>query len=578
MKKKIILITSLIALTILVGIITLIVEKKQGKIDKSSKDTTSVIDMTINTDDDNEKIDWSQYKSESYKLTKSLKITEGGTYNLTGTISNGLITIDTTSDVKIILNNVKIKNQTGPAIYVKNSQNTIIELKENSKNYLEDGKEYKDYEDEVVGVIYSHDDITFEGLGTLEVVSNNSDAIVGKDDLKIISGTYIINSKDDGIRGKDSVYIKDGNFSITSKGDGIKSTNTTDKEKGFILIENGTFNISSVLDAISSESKISIKDGTFNITTGEKNNNLFENDIQGSKNEKNTSNKSAKGIKAADSFLLENGILNLNTLDDAIHCNNYVGIKNGKLNITSNDDAIHADKEIIIDSGDININKSYEGLEAAKITINGANINVISSDDGINIAGGNDNSAMNRPGENNYNQNTDNILTINNGNIYINAKGDGIDINGIGYINGGTLKIDGPENNGNGTLDYDSDLLVNGGEVIAGGSSGMLQTFSEKSQLYSVTIIFKNSYNEKDTITITDESKNIIATYNSKKSYNSLIIASDKIQKNKEYTININNSKYETFKVSNKNTIIGNITNQKGPGENQHNPPPPRPR
>ena len=262
MKKKIILITSLIALTILVGIITLIVEKKQGKIDKSSKDTTSVIDMTINTDDDNEKIDWSQYKSESYKLTKSLKIIEGGTYNLTGTISNGLITIDTTSDVKIILNNVKIKNQTGPAIYVKNSQNTIIELKENSKNYLEDGKEYKDYEDEVVGVIYSHDDITFEGLGTLEVVSNNSDAIVGKDDLKIISGTYIINSKDDGIRGKDSVYIKDGNFSITSKGDGIKSTNTTDKEKGFILIENGTFNISSVLDAISSESKISIKDGT----------------------------------------------------------------------------------------------------------------------------------------------------------------------------------------------------------------------------------------------------------------------------------------------------------------------------
>ena len=241
-NKKLILIPVVIILIIaLVYCISLLFNKDLETTIKSN--TTDTIDMTIDTDDGDEKIDWSKYQEESYTLTSSVTITDSGTYNLTGTISDGLITIDTDANVKLVLNNVSITNSKGPAIYVKNAEDVVIELASNSKNYLEDGSTYSGYDTDEVGTLYSHDDLTIQGTGTLEIKSNNEDAIVSMDDLKIVSGTYIINSNDDGIRGKDSVYIKDGNFTITSNGDGIKSTNDTETDKGYVLIEKGTYNI-----------------------------------------------------------------------------------------------------------------------------------------------------------------------------------------------------------------------------------------------------------------------------------------------------------------------------------------------
>lgn len=558
-NKKVVIIITTVIILIVVGIIyTTVINNKA--IDNSSKNTTKDIDMNINTDDDDEKIDWSKYQETSYELTKSISLTEGGIYNLTGTISNGLITINTTSEVKLILDNVSITNKTGPAIYIEEAADVIIETKENSKNYLEDGENYSGYDAEVAGTIYSADDITFQGSGTLEVKSNYDDAIVGKDDLKIVSGTYIINSKDDGIRGKDSVYIQDGTFTINSSGDGIKSTNDTDTEKGYILIEKGTYNITSELDALQAQTKLSIQGGTYNIKTGGGSTNVSTNEDWGRWGTpvQTSTTSSAKGLKAGDNLLISNATITFDTSDDAIHCNSYVGIKSGTLNISSGDDGIHADKELIIDDGTIKITKSYEGLEASKITINGGNINIVASDDGINIAGGNDSSAQNRPGANNYSSNEENILTINNGTIYVDATGDGIDVNGSAYVNGGTITIDGPLNQGNSALDYDRYFIVNGGVLVAGGSSGMLQGISSSSTQYNATIVFTTTYSSNDQITITDSSGNEIITYKSDKSYNSLVISSPKLKKGETYTIKVNGSTYQTFKISSITTTVGN--------------------
>jgi len=535
---------------------------------KSSTSTTDSIDMSIDTDDGDTKIDWSNYRNKDYELTKSITITDEGVYNLTGTISDGLVKINTTGNVKLVLNNVNITNSKGPAIYVESAEDVVIELADNSNNYLEDSKTYTGYDTDVVGTIFSHDDITFQGKGVLEVKSNNLDAIVGKDDLKIISGTYKINSNDDGIRGKDSVYIQNGNFTINSLGDGIKSTNDTNTEKGYILIENGTFNIESELDGIDSQTKLLIQDGTFNITSGGGSSISSSQDNWGHwGNYYSTDTESAKGLKSGDNLVIENGTFTFNTSDDAIHCNNYVGIKSGVIDITSGDDGIHADSELIIDDGKINITKSYEGLEASKITINNGTIDVVSSDDGINVAGGNDSSGMNRPGENSYSNNSDNILTINDGSIYVNAIGDGIDVNGSAYINGGNVKVDGPTNSGNGALDYDKFFEVNGGTLVAGGASGMLQGCSSSSKLYNVMITFTSNYGSSDMITIVDNSGNKVISYQSSKTYSSLVVASPDLKEGESYTIKVNDSTYKTFTISSITTTIGNsMGNMPGPG------------
>ncbi len=341
------------------------------------------------------------------------------------------------------------------------------------------------------GAIFSKDDLTINGTGTLNVNANYLDGIVSKDELKIIGTTINVISNDDGIRGKDYIGIKEANIAVNANSDGIKSTNDTDEAKGFILIDNGNFNIDSS--------------------------------------------------------------------DDSIHSNGNIIINNGTFEIASGDDGIHADESITINDGIINISKSYEGIESSKIDINGGNINLVSSDDGINIAGGNDSSSINgRPGQNNFSSNSDQTLTINNGYIVIDATGDGIDINGAGYINGGTVVVNGPTNSGNGALDYDSVFQVNGGTLIAVGASGMMQTPSSDSSIYSISYVYSNTQQANTKVTIKNSDDEEIISYTPSKNYESVIISTEQLKKGETYTIYSNEETVQEITINNIVTSVGN--------------------
>ena len=552
MKKNNIIV--LVILCIFIALIILL-SINLNKKDKLNKTDTSVddLDTSVNLDTSDEKIDWSNYQDEQIVLSKSITITEDGVYHLSGEINDGLITVNTSGDVLLILDNVKIVNNSGPAIYVESANTVVIRTLNDTENTLTDGSNYSNFDSDVEGVIYSKDDLILEGDGTLILNSNKGDAIVCKDDLKINSGKFIINSKDDAIRGKDSVYILDGEFTINAKGDGIKSSNDTENDKGYVKIENGTFNITSSLDGIDAKTKTIISGGTFDITTGGGSSSNSSWEYWGDNS--NTSD-SAKGIKAGDNIIITGGTYNLNTLDDAIHSNNYVGISAGKVTITSGDDGIHADKELVIDDGTIDIKKSYEGLEANTITINNGNISIVSTDDGINVAGGNDASAFGRPGEGMQNS-SKSTLTINGGDIYVNASGDGLDANGSIYIIGGNVIVDGPTNSGNGALDYDAECKITGGTLIATGASGMEQSISSSSTQYGVLINFSNNYGNEDVISIVNSSGDEIMSYIGSKNFSSLVFSNSKLSKG-TYTIKINGNVYQNFNIENILTTVGN--------------------
>lgn len=566
-NKSKILIISFIIIIFVISLIILILSKGLLTPTKNNNSNSlEGIDMEIDTDDGDEDIAWSNYEKREIVLDKSLTITEGGVYNLSGTIENGLIKVNTSDDVKLVLKGVSITNNSGPAIYVESANNTLIYLDEGSTNTLVDGSSYLSFEEDVNGVIYSKDDLIFDGTGHLIIKANYEDGIVSKDDLKIINGEFSIDSKDDGIRGKDSVYIVDGTFNIISGGDAIKSSNDSDAEKGFIKIENGNFEIESTLDGIQAETKLLIQNGKFNIKTGggSKNSSTSNNWGNWGRNpmdyyEETNVTGSAKGIKSGDNLVIEDGEFIFDTSDDAIHSNNYVGIKSGNLTISSGDDGIHADTELIIDGGVIDIKKSYEGLESSKMTINGGNINIVSSDDGINVAGGNDASSMGgRPGQNNFSSNSNNTLIVNGGAIYVNATGDGIDVNGSSYVNGGNIVVDGPTDSGNGALDYDGEFIVNGGSLLAGGSSGMSQGISSSSKQCGISIFFNSNLSANTRVSIIDSKGNEVISYKGSKSFSSLIISSNKFVKGETYIIKVNDDEYDKFTISNIITIVGN--------------------
>ena len=482
----------------------------------------------FDVDNGDTKINWDKY-STSYidlsQLSGPLSISESGVYHLTGTLNNQAVIVNgVNKKVKLILDNVEINNQNGPAIACLEGDDLVIELI--GLNTLEDGETYSlDYDEDVNGVIYSKADLTLLGEGYLYITANYADGIVSKDDLKVANGYYRITAKDDGIRGKDSVYILAGDYRIESGADAIKSTNEDTSGKGFVLIEDGNYSITA---------------------TG-------------------------KGMKAVNGILIKGGDFLIDSKDDAIHSNDYAEILGGRISINSGDDGLHADKRLIIGDGEINVLKSYEGMEAQAVTINGGHISINASDDGINAGGGTDGSANNRPGMGQFDVNTDCILTINDGTIRISASGDGLDSNGYLYINGGSLIVDGPTNDGNGALDAGGGIIMSGGEVIAAGSSGMAETLGSNSLVNNISVYFDSQQATGTKVEIKNSADETVMEYVSKKSFNHLAAGSSNFEYGESYTIYINGDYYNSFTISSVTTTIGNMNNVRG-GDPRRNP------
>lgn len=199
-----------------------------------------------------------------------ITISKEGTYVLSGALSEGQIVVDADSaKVQLVLDNVDITCASSAAIYVKNADKTFITLAEDSENILMNTVEYEAIDDNNIdAVIFSKDDLTLNGKGTLTINSEYGHGIVSKDDLKLVSGTYNITAKNHALSGKDSMRIAAGTYNLTSGKDGIHSENADDDEKGFVYIASGDFTIESTGDGIDASYVVQIDDGDFEITAG----------------------------------------------------------------------------------------------------------------------------------------------------------------------------------------------------------------------------------------------------------------------------------------------------------------------
>ncbi len=201
-----------------------------------------------------------------------VNITAPGTYILSGSCSDGRVIVEVTEleKVHLVFNGLKLICTTSAPIYIKSCDKTSITLVEGTTSTLQDGGAYGDLnaDGEPNACLFSKDDLTINGTGTLNVYANYNNGIVSKDDLKIISGTYNVTAKNHGIRGNDSVTIKDGVISISCKNDGIKSSNDTKDDKGYLYIEGGKFTIDAGDDVFQAPVDITITGGEFSVEAG----------------------------------------------------------------------------------------------------------------------------------------------------------------------------------------------------------------------------------------------------------------------------------------------------------------------
>ncbi|MEZ4718404.1 MAG: carbohydrate-binding domain-containing protein [Caldilineaceae bacterium] len=371
--------------------------------------------------------------------------------------------------------------------------------------------------DEPDAALFSDDDLTINGGGTLIVTANYNHGIVGKDDLAIDltpgSGAIIVTAVNDGIKGRDSLLVQGGALTIDAGGDGMQSNNDEDADKGVVTIAGGTIVITAAEDGIQAETRLTVSGGDLTLTTG--GGSTF------------TAADSAKGLKAGVDVTITGGTIVVDAADDAVHANESITISGGVLQLASGDDGVHADATLQIDGGTITVSKSYEGLESAVIVINAGDIQVTASDDGINVAGGADGSAVNgRPGQNQFAASSDYRLTINGGAIVVNALGDGLDANGWIEMTGGVVIVNGPTANNNGALDYDGGFSITGGTLVAAGSAGMAQAPDTTSTQNSLLYTFAATQPAGTMVHIEGAAGNSLVTFTPTHDFQSVVLSS----------------------------------------------------
>lgn len=412
-------------------------------------------------------------------------ITSAGVYSVTGKCSDGKIIIEAgdDDDVTLLLNGVELTCSSNSAIECRNAGKLTISLADGTENSIADKSEYTldDGADEPDAAIYSRCDLIINGSGTLNVTGNYKDGIKCKDGLKLCDSTINVTSADDGIKGRDYIIIGGAKITVDSAGDGLKTTNSDDATLGYINITSGTINITSAKDAIQAETEFVIDDGNVEIYTGSGSASVEHTGSADFRNpfemDNSDNSVSMKGIKAGTLVRINGGTITIDSEDDSIHSNGNAAVYGGTLKLSTGDDGIHADENLTVSGGSITIPVSYEGLEGKSIDINGGVIDINSSDDGLNAAGGDSGEFFGFTGDN-----SEYYISISGGSITVNAQGDGIDSNGSVAMSGGTVVVFGPTDNGNGALDYDASFALSGGTLIALGSKGMAQAPSTLSQ------------------------------------------------------------------------------------------------
>lgn len=306
---------------------------------------------------------------EGIEITgNQIKITQGGDFTVSGTLSDGNITISTKENVKIRLSGAKITSSNNPCIFVEDADKAYITLSDGTENYL-----IAENSDD--GAIYSKENLEIKGDGSLNIESSAGHGIKASDNLNIENGVISINATSDGIHINDTFKMTGGTVNITSINDGIDCESIVNISAGTINIEtNGT-------PIENTQTRTETAEETPRRGMWE----MDEADVE--------FEKSTKGINAEWMMVISGGEINVNSASHAIHCQDEIEITGGKFSLSSKyDKGISAHGNLTISGADtvIDVTKSTEAIESKNVmTINDGVISVVSTDDALNATGGN---------------------------------------------------------------------------------------------------------------------------------------------------------------------------------------------
>ena len=493
----------------------------------------------------------------AYAYDGNVMITSAGKYVVSGTLNDGSIVVDTnnSSKVWILFNGAEISCSDAACLDVEQADKVFLTLGEGTENRMTTlGFSQEAEAAGMDGTVFSRDDLSINGKGSLTVFAPASHGIVGNDDLVIAGGKITVDAALDALHANDGLRITSAEMQLNAGDDGISLTGTESE----LYLESGNIEITAADSGLSAENLIHIVGGTLKVHSG----------------------------------------------DDGISASRDILVEGGEMEISAGDDGIHADNAVAIREGTVRIPACYEGIEAITIDIIGGDIAIYPEDDGLNANGAtggfggrpggsgpggfgglrpfeenNGNMAHERPdferpdgpagmpqGNPPFEPDATEALTaetetsatetwihVSGGSITVvndvARDADGLDSNGDIIISGGVIRVSLTNSGSNSALDYGSEsggvMEISGGDVIACGSYAMAEGFGSGSTQCSVLYNIKRGAAAGTELKLEDSDRNVLRSYEVPCSFSSIAISCPEMQIGETYSIVIGDSAEE---------------------------------
>lgn len=299
------------------------------------------------------------------------------------------------------------------------------------------------------------------------------------------------------------------------------------------------------------------------------------------------------GVRGKDFLVVTGGTLDVDAQDDGLKADNedgtnddgetvgYAALLGGDVTVAAGDDGVHAESDLVIADVKLTVTESVEGIEGAHVLVASGTVDVTSSDDGFNAAGGTSTTSEDAPadgelppggepptsgemptgeppqgggpgggGQDGGGQGGggqgggggmpdeaagDFSLVVMGGDVTVDAEGDGLDSNGTLTVSGGSVTVFGPTQGGNGSLDSAGAITVDGGTLLAVGTSSMLQTPGDDSEGW-VAATF-DTLGSGTELAVVDSAGNAVAEVTLTKDAQAVVLASPDVTSGAQYTL-----------------------------------------
>ena len=479
---------------------------------------------------------------EGNDVTVNHGSTSGVCYVVTGSTTDGSLTIDGKTDFELNLNGVDITNKRSTAIDIESKKKAFLVV--TGTNRLTDGTSA---DDSHKGALYAKGKLLISGTGSLDVYGTYNNGIHGKSNIVIDKGVnlYVNSSANHGIKAGDDLYINGGIINVEVSAAGAKGINGDID----IIINGGRITVVSTSNGkwddedletkasagIACDSILTINDGEIYLkSTGSGGKGLkadWEAYINGGKIRVITTGGLYYSNGTSESH---NYTGNTDNLDDA-YTSSPKGIKVG----TKNEHGV-----LTITDGDIMVRttgNNAEGIESkGTLDITGGTVLVSAHDDAINSSGD---------------------LTISGGTVMaVGTNNDGIDSNGNMYLKGGTLIAMGASGAETGIdIDEQHKLYISGGYIfgIGGRVDGSVGSTSQG------IICTTGSVQANGTVTVKNGDTTLATFTMPPYSYNNgtILISTPELSSGSNYTVNLGST---SVTATASNTISG--SGMGGPG------------